>query len=165
MKLLLLVCSLYLLCCNQPLKAVQTAATNDSVTENFATYYVAIADTGTSYYKLRSEAARLNAALHITIDTMGRHYDKQRHKIVLADDDEDEIYRGEYYPRRETDTTGFLSLEYYEFYSGQPGERNIALVAGIFEQRKTADALLEKIKPVMPGAFIKKAKVYTGCMH
>ena len=59
-----------------------------------------VADTGKDYFKLRNQMFRLNQLLHISIDTMGRYYNKMKDEIVLRENDEDEIYRGEYFPRR-----------------------------------------------------------------
>ncbi len=135
----------------------------DDDTDDYATYYLATVDTGQNYYQLRDKMYSLNQTLNWPIDTMGRYYNTKKNKVVLPDDDEDEMYRGEYYPRRSAST--FLSLEYFEFYSRQSTSTNIALVASICETKAAADSSLAVLKPRCEHAFVLKAKVYVGCMH
>ena len=129
-----------------------------------ATYYVVMADTGENYYQLRDNMLRISKATGMPIDTMGRGYDEEKDLICLPKNDEDEVYAGEYYPRRFPSVN--LSLEYLDTYKKeQVGETTMALVAGIFETRQSADSLLRVIKPVSRTPFVEMAKIYTGCMH
>ena len=135
---------------------------NQDSTDN-AILYFTIADTGKSYYTLRNEMYVLHTSLGWVIDTMGRYYNAKKDLIAVPDNDEDEMYRGEYYPRRYPGEN--LSLEYYRTYIPASTEKNIALVAGIFESQKSADSLLTILKPHAPHAFVIKANVFEGCMH
>ncbi|MBX2930638.1 MAG: hypothetical protein KF781_01685 [Chitinophagaceae bacterium] len=86
--------------------------------------------------------------------------------IALPDDDEDEIYAGDYFPRRfPSETTENLSLEYLNFYQENARDKTIALVAGIYEKENSADSALIILKKVEQRGFKIKAKIYTGCMH
>jgi hypothetical protein len=106
---------------------------------------------------------RAGMAMHLLVDTEGRYYNKKLKRIVLREDDPDEIYRGQYYIRRYDGES--LSLEYLNFYAeGAPGN-TIALVAGIYGQRRNADSMLRVARGYVPGAFVVKAKLYMGCMH
>jgi len=138
-------------------------STADDDTLNYATYYLVIVDTGQNYYPLRDKMYALNHTLNWPIDTMGRYYNVKKNEIVLPDDDEDEIYRGEYFPRRSP--SAFLSMEYYNVYSEHTTSSNIALVANICETKATADSSLAVFKPQCGHAFVLKARVYVGCMH
>jgi hypothetical protein len=129
----------------------------------YETMYAVIADTGFSYAPLQQQMYALSNSLKLQIDTMNRTYSKEKDKIVLSENDEDEMYRGEYYPRRTE--SGTLSLEYYIIYSQQTNDKNIALMAGLFYSNKSADSLLALIKPQAPAAFVLKASVYAGCLH
>jgi hypothetical protein len=99
----------------------------------------------------------------IPIDTMGRIYNKKKNLIALPDNDKDEIYAGEYFPRRFPSEN--LSLEYLNFYQKQAGEKTIALVTGIYETEKSADSVLTVLRKIEPRVFKIKADIYVGCMH
>ncbi len=137
-----------------------------SVTEDtggqYANYFVVIADTGKSYYSLRKEMFQLSKSAILTIDTMGRLYNKTKDLIALPDDDSDEIYRGEYYPRRYASQN--ISLEYLEQYD-KSGKKTIALVAGIYEKKASADSLVQILKPLSKKVYSVEARLYEGCMH
>lgn len=136
----------------------------DTAEEPTATYYVVMADTGENYYQLRDNMLRISKATGMPIDTMGRGYDEEKDLICLPKNDEDEVYAGEYYPRRFPSVN--LSLEYLDTYKKeQVGETTMALVAGIFETRQSADSLLRVIKPVSRTPFVEMAQIYMECMH
>ncbi len=141
---------------------ITTIAINDS-NSDYAIYYVAIADSGNEYYPLDRLMYSISASLHIKVDTMARYYNTTKKHIVLPDDDEDEMYRGEYYPRR--DGGDFLSVEYTALYDTLASENNMCVVAGLFTTKKSADSLLQLIRPVAGKAFVIKASIYEGCMH
>lgn len=139
-------------------------ATDSFVTGDgeYSIYYVTIADTSSNYHLLDGKMYELSKTMNKKIDTMNRHYDAKKNDIVLADDDEDEMYRGEYFPRRYPSED--LSLEYLEVYTEYPTNA-IALVAGIYEEQKAADSTLTLLKPHATKAFVLKSRVYVGCMH
>lgn len=133
-------------------------------TFDYETFYIVVADTHTSYQLLQQKMYELNTRLNIPIDTMGRYYDKVKDLIVLPlDDDEDELYGGEYFPRRFPSAT--LSLEYFDVYKIGAGKKTIALVTGIYENKKSADSALQVIKRVHVNAFKLRAEVFVGCMY
>lgn len=129
----------------------------------YADYYIVVADTGFSYQPLQAKLLQLKATTHLEVDSMGRYYNPQKNRIVLPDDDEDEIYAGEYYPRR--DQGEYLSLEYLYVYSRNTEDSMIALITGIYPDEAAAKAALPAIKAQVPTAFTMKASVYIGCMH
>jgi len=132
-------------------------------TSDYVILYLAIADTGKDYNSLRTEMFAINKALAIPIDTMGRYYNTKKKEIVLPDDDNDEMYRGQYFPRRFPSVS--LSLEYYKTYDDISTSKNIALVAGMYEHKASADSALAAISSLGRHAFVLKAPVYAGCMH
>ncbi|MDP1801120.1 MAG: hypothetical protein Q8L81_07210 [Bacteroidota bacterium] len=129
----------------------------------FATYFIVIADTGKDYYFLDKELFMLNKKLKLKIDSMERIYNKKKNLIALPENHEDEIYAGEYYPRRHPSTE--LSLEYLNFYKEKAPEKTIALVAGIFGTKEEGEKVTASIKSLMPNAHVLKARVFIGCMH
>ena len=132
-------------------------------TSDYATYYIVIADTGNDYYSLRGKMFDLNKRLSIPIDTLGRYYNKEKKRIVLPDNDEDEMYAGEYYPRR--DLAENLSLDYLNIFTRNAGDNTIALVSGIYGNEQEATAALSRLKSSSEKAFSMKSQVYVGCMH
>ena len=139
-----------------------TVAVNDTDSDH-AIYYVAIADSGSEYAPLDRLMYTISGALHINVDTMGRYYNTTKKQIVLPDDNEDELYRGEYYPRREG--ADFLSVEYTALYDTSASEHNMCVVAGLFDTKKSADSILKLISPTATKAFVIKASIYEGCLH
>ena len=135
----------------------------DTTDYNNATYFVVIADTSLDYSILSKKMFDLNRKLNISIDTMGRFYNKTKNLIALPDNDEDEIYAGDYFPRRFPSEN--LSLEYLDFYQRQAGEKTIALVTGIYETEKNADSALTILQKTEKKVFKIKAEIYVGCMH
>ncbi|ALI99411.1 hypothetical protein [Rufibacter tibetensis] len=131
--------------------------------EEYATYYVTIADTGRAYYPLREKMLALSKALPLPIDTMGRYYDAKKALIVLPEDNEDEMFAGDYFPRRNPDA--HLSLEYLDLYQKKAGEKTIALVSGIYEKKASADSALRILKNSASNAFMVKTEMYIGCIH
>lgn len=131
--------------------------------DNYAQYWVVLADTGRDYQALQAKMYTIQAQLGIDIDTMGRYFNTEKNRIVLPDDDEDEMYAGEYYPRNTVST--YLSLDYLDIYTRGVSPETIGLVAGIYTERAAAKALLDRIQRVTPTAFVLLGCLYIGCMH
>lgn len=144
------------------LELTQPEVSHDSFGE-YQVLYITVADTGKVYPELDGHMYELRNRFHLKIDTANRHYDKAKDGIVVADNDEDEMYRGEYYPRRFPSEN--LSIEYMTTYSRTTRAKNMALVAGIFEAKKSADSMLKVIHAGAPKAFVIRGEVYTGCLH
>jgi hypothetical protein len=136
---------------------------DDSIDYNNATYYLVIADTSKNYFELQKKMFEINQKLNISIDTMGRFYNKSKNLIAFPDNDVDEIYAGDYFPRRFPSKS--ISLEYLDFYKRKSGEKTIALVTGIYETEKSADSALTNLNRTENKAFKIKADIYIGCMH
>lgn len=135
----------------------------DTTDYNNATYFVVVADTSKDYSFLHKKMFDLNRKLNVPIDTMGRFYNKTKNLIALPDNDEDEMYAGDYFPRRFPSDN--LSLEYLNFYQKQAGEKTIALVTGIYETEKSADSAMTVLYKTEKKVFKIKADIYVGCMH
>ena len=135
----------------------------DIDTTAFETYFIVIADTSPDYYSLQAKMFMLNKKLGIPIDTMGRYYNASKDLIALPDDDEDEIFAGDYAPRRFPSVN--LSLEYLGFYTDHLMQKTIALVTGIYETEKSADSAVSVLKQYEKNSFKEKSLIYTGCIH
>ncbi|MGD2034959.1 MAG: hypothetical protein PVF73_07880 [Bacteroidales bacterium] len=129
----------------------------------FMQAYVVVSDTSLSYSLLRNKLFELSEQMGIEIDTMDRGFDTRKNLICLPEDFPDDIYAGEYYPRRYPSET--LSLEYLAYYDKRSAEKKIALVTVITGDKEKAEENLEKIREYSPGAFMLQTKIYLGCMH
>lgn len=147
-------------------KEIESENSNDegeNIYNDYETYYIVVADTHINYAALYDKMFILSKKLKLPIDTMERSYNPSKNLIALPEDDEDEMYAGEYYPRRSP--TKNLSLEYLNFYNPAADQKTIALVAGIYEKKHSADSALMILKQVEKKAFHFKGNVYVGCMH
>ncbi|TGE28210.1 hypothetical protein [Hymenobacter metallicola] len=138
-------------------------AAPDSAAADYATYFVVVADTGRSYPALRSQMLGLSRQFTLPIDTLGRYFNAQKNRIVVPENDADDMYAGEYYPRRFPSHS--LSLEYLNEYQDRAGAPTMALVTGIYEKEASADSALAVLGKADKGVFKVKANVYVGCMH
>jgi len=126
-------------------------------------YFVIVADTSLNYFTLHKKMFELQRNFNFPIDTMGRYFNKDKNLIALPDNSEDEMYAGEYLPRRFPSSD--LSLEYLKFYQSQANNKTIALVIGIYESEKEADSVLTVLHKVEKKVFKIKAKIYEDCIH
>lgn len=130
---------------------------------DYASYYFVIADTGRDYHTLHSKMMAMHRKLNFPIDTLEREYNQTKDLIALPENHEDELYAGEYFPRRFPSV--HFSLEYLNTYAEKYPEKTIALVAGISETKRGADSILTIIKKEDPQAFRFRSSIYVGCAH
>ncbi len=150
-----------LLCLSSSILFAQSLLEN----EQYMNAYIIVVDTNQDYFQLRDEMFALREKFYIEIDTMGRTYDDAKNLICLPDDNEDDLYAGNYFVRRFPSKA--LSLEYLKYYvSKLPTEDNtIALVALITDKKQEAEEYLSSIIPLAKNSRIVEAKLYMGCMH
>ena len=142
---------------------VSESTVDSLLSDDYTNYWVVISDSGMNYDSLLIKMNYLSANLNWPIDSMGRFYNRKKNLIALPDDDADEMYAGEYFPRRfESD---YLSIEYMNWYTDRSEEKMMGIVVGIVEQESTADSLLLKLKSINTASFKFKSKLYTGCIH
>ncbi len=181
MKKLLIVaiCSLGLTACNSSTESApkEVAATekpievpyiddtfdpkDDSI--SYQDFYIVVADTCANYYELDHNMFRISKATALAIDTQERTYDAKKKTVVLTDTAADEMYRGEFFPRRYSGE--FLSIEPLNSIKQSSTDKYFALVGGMYETRASADSLARKIITKEPKTFVLKATQYIGCMH
>jgi hypothetical protein len=128
-----------------------------------AMYFVVIADTSYNYYDLRSDLVHSAKKLKLEIDSLDRFYNSKTRKIQLPDDSEDEIYAGEYYPRRFNSES--LSIEYANQYLENLNDSLMAGIMGIYVEQSEAEKRLQLIRKYNPKAFVVKSELFQGCMH
>ena len=136
---------------------------DEPLPEEVARYYVVIADTNQSYWQVHSTMMAFQQTSGQEIDTMGRYFNENANSLMLPEDDEDEIYRGGYYPRRHPSTV--LSIEYLETYREESLATTFACVVGIYENEHDARLAVKKWKSTFPKIYSQQADIYVGCMH
>lgn len=147
------------------------ATANDSPPEEeYADYFLVILNSSKQYETLHQNMLAVHKRFHIAIDTLGRYYDFQTHKIILPEDDADEMYQGAYFPRRFESLS--LSIENADYFDDSIELREPAvypvrmiLVAGMFADKHRADSLQKILQSSYPDVFVQKSKSYIGCMH
>lgn len=126
--------------------------------------YLVVADTGTDYYALRGILEEVKNLTGQGIDTFGRYYNAEKDSLILHEDDEDQMWAGAYFPRREMTPAG--SIEYLDAYRHRDtSTRMLAAVAGLFADKKGADSMLALVRGQYQRAWVMKTEVYMGCMH
>ncbi|NHN25185.1 hypothetical protein FIA58_005785 [Flavobacterium jejuense] len=141
---------------------IESQSPIDTTDYEHTIFYVVIVDTSFNYQSLHKKMLDLSKKSNTPIDTMGRYYNASEDLIVLSDDDDD-LYAGDYFPRRFPSEN--LSLEYLTWYKNNAEEKTIALVAGIYESEIKADSAVSKLKKTNPQTFEIKTKMFVGCMH
>ena len=137
----------------------------DSEQNEMQNVWVLIGDTSQNYYALDTKMYSLAGQLNWGIDTMERYYNKKKKALVVSEKSEDEIYRGEYFPRRFGTET--LSIEYLNTYSKSTTANTFALVLGIYDSEDEAIKALNKSIKVSQRSyvFVLPTQLYMGCMH
>jgi hypothetical protein len=131
----------------------------------FATYYMIEVATGYDFDSLKSISSNAVTILGSKFDMLNRIY-KPGKGIIVPDSSDDEIYRGEYYPRRPSDDQNFVSIEMSTAFTDQRSDtlKMIAL-AGMYPLKSQADSVAALLKDKIPTTKILKRELYLGCMH
>ena len=126
---------------------------------------IVIAGTSTNYVYLESQSKKISKKAGIVFDNQGMEYDKKRGMIV-PDTSSDGIYAGSYFPRRyDDDRISIEMMWYYHDTQDYQGSKDMIIITGIFGSKEEAQKQLEKVKKVVPTAYLKKKGIYMGCMH
>ncbi len=144
---------------------ISLASYRQSKDEAMANLYVVFAGASTNFNHLDSIAKNISAKTGIKYET-DLVYDNKR-GMILPDTSSDDIYAGSYYPRRYAEER--ISIEMAGYYkSGDLRDADstmMTIVTGIFGEKKDAAVNLAKVKAVVPNAYMKRVKLYQGCMH
>jgi len=132
--------------------------------------YIVILFSSEDFHRAEREARRLAESSRTPFSMDDRVYDPKR-GLILSDQAADEMYRGQYLPRRfhgtvsaEGEEQGYLSVEKSEAYQGLPPDRYV-VVAGIRETKAQAQKDVRFFRTWAPDAFFVKSRLYLGCIH
>lgn len=161
---------------------IMTNDNTSTLTENnmaFSEYelnYVVSVASGYNYDSLRQIAIQASDFLKFNFDTLNRYYNTEKKKIVLHENDIDDIWAGEYYLRRSGEN--FVSIEMQTAYidtltikDESATERfysdtlKMFVFATMYNNKKQADSLLKILRPKYKQVSIIPTEIYLGCMH
>ena len=122
-------------------------------------FWILVGDSSSQYWSLLKHAAVFAQQNKILFDSLERHFAPEKHTVVVDQTSEDEMYRGEYFPRRQTGT--FMSIEPYSSYFPSYKGNAMLEVLGIYDQADSASYAMKQF----PNASMKTCKLYMGCLH
>lgn len=143
---------------------IENADSNElNIDNQMQEMYLLILDSSNNYNELRDYMIDVARSNKKEIDSMGRFFNHIRNKLVLPDSSEDEIYAGEYFPRRyESD---FLSIEYNSEYFDQSDSSTMCIVAGIYDEKDELLKAMSSFSKLKKPTIVLKTKIYMGCLH
>lgn len=135
-------------------------ATNP-IEDNMQDKFIVIAGASKDFYQLDKKAKTLNQQSGIKYEN-DLAYSENRGMIV-SDTSSDELYRGVSVPRRYDENR--ISIEMMHWYSENKDTTMMIIITGIFDSKKDAESQLSLLKNKTSDCYIKKIKLYMGCMH
>jgi len=130
-----------------------------------ATYYIVEVATGHDFDSLKKFSANAVSILNSRFEMLDRIY-KPGKGIIVPENTNDEIYSGEYYPRRPFDDQNFVSIEMsFGFYHKEADTLKMVSIAGIYTLKSQADSVTLLLQDKIPTTKTIKQEMYLGCMH
>ena len=156
---------------NQQTDTVSTLQGNNSEeisetkNEDYQTAFVVVLDTSDQFQKMYDLAMSTSRKFNVPFDTVQKSYFPETNIWGVSQSSDDEIYRGEYFPRRNGSEKDMLSLEYQYWYDKKGNDKNLMLVTNIFSFSMDAEQSVAAWRKHFPQAFILQCEMYMGCMH
>lgn len=147
-----------------PLSEVISEEDAGEVATEYETFHILTIGEGYNYDSLSTQASQVAQHLHVKVDNLERIYDSKK-GIIVPDNSDDEVYRGEYYPRRFADPTVSIEMNYAFADSMAEQDKKMIIVAGIYEKKSQADSVLALTKATYPLAKVITKELFIGCMH
>ena len=127
--------------------------------------YVVIAGESEDFTSIEGRAKELSAKTSIRYDAGGLVWDSVK-GLIFPGNSDDAIYAGSYHLRRYDDNR--ISIEMRDHYFDvKPGDisKKMIIVAGIYGSKADAAKRLKQVKAFAPSAYIRRTKIYMGCIH
>jgi len=132
--------------------------------------WVAILSVYPGFAEARADAEKISKAGGVPFSMEGRVFDKKR-GLIYPDNLDDPAFAGSYVARRDNltntlkgDPDGYLSVERSDGYDGFKAGYYI-VVAGVYGSPAKAQKQADRFKKWAPTAYVKKSKIYMGCLH
>ena len=123
--------------------------------------YILILKSTKDYQEAVGVATKASEKLGVKFENEYLEYSKEK-GIYFSLNLLDSLYAGKYWPRRYADD--YISLENSSDYEGfAPGY--IIVVGGVFHEKGRAQKALARVKEFYSDAYVKKARMYMGCIH
>jgi hypothetical protein len=130
-----------------------------------ATYYLVEVARGRDYDTLKNISTNAASLLGTKFQMLDRIY-KSGKGIIVPEDAEDEVYRGEYFPRRPFEDQNYVSIEMSNgFIDNEADTLEMVTIAGIYSLQTQADSVASLLKDKIPTVKTVKRDMYLGCMH
>lgn len=130
----------------------------------YANLYIVVADTSSNFEILKTKAYALSKVLDVP------YYDNKEYntenELTYKKEfiDENRHDDTEYLPRRLP--TSEVSIEQASYYFNETKcKSSLLIIAGIFEKKDAAKAVVKKIAIHFKNVFIIKRELYLGCSH
>ena len=127
----------------------------------YSARYILILKSTTDYNEALSFANESSKKLGLELKIEDIEYSKEK-GICFSKDIDDELYKGEYAPRRYCGD--YVSLENSSAYEGFT-EGYIIVIAGVYQNKDDAELSLSGVKESYPDAYAKKTNLWMGCIH
>ncbi len=152
-----------------PKKAVKKEDAPPTVDEQMPPRWVVILGVYKDFKEARANAQKFAKASKVPFSMNGNIFDKKG--LRLPESLDDELYAGEYLARRynsgrdgEKQLEEFISVERSDGYEGFAKGFYI-VIGGIVETKADGLAQEQRFKAVAPDTYVKKTRIYMGCMH
>jgi len=130
-----------------------------------AIYYLVQVASGHNFDSLKAISSNAVSVLGSKFSMLDRVY-KPGKGIIVPENDGDEIYAGEYYPRRPFDDQNFVSIEMASGFCDKEADTlEMVSVAGVYSLKSQADSVATLLKGKIPTVKTIQQEMYLGCMH
>lgn len=133
--------------------------------EESATYYLVEVARGKNYDSLKDISTNAASLLGTKFQMLERIY-RSGKGIIVPEDSDDEVYRGEYFPRRPFEDQNYVSIEMSNgFIDNEADTLEMVTIAGIYPLQSQADSVASLLKDKIQTVKTVKREMYLGCMH
>ncbi|WP_207510587.1 hypothetical protein [Longitalea luteola] len=137
----------------------------NSTDEESGTFYVVEVARALNYDSLKVISTNTASLLGTKLNMLDRIY-KSGKGIIVPEDSDDELYRGEYFPRRPFEDQNFVSIEMSNgFIDNNADTLEMVVIAGIYSLQSQADSVASLLKDKMSTVKTVKQEMFLGCMH
>lgn len=126
----------------------------------YSAKYILILKSTKDYNEAVNFALDAGKKLKSKFNNDNKRYSKE--KGIYFEGIEDDDYNGGYYPRRYAGEN--ITLENSGYYEGFD-EGYIIVVGGVYDDKESSTKALRNAQTIYNGAYVKKTKMWMGCIH
>ncbi len=141
-------------------------AIDESIEAAMLTRYIVIAGASSDFNSLDLSAKEISKKSEIPYDNNEMIYDKELGMIVPKDTAKYDMDAGQSIPRRYEENLISIEMMYHYTSNHAFGDmKKMIIITGIFGNKQDAEKQLKLIQKAVPSTYIKKTRLYMGCMH